>query len=135
VPASSAPSGRTFELGVQQLLPRGDRALDQVGPDAEGVGVVGGGDLMDAAMVVEATGDYTYPDKGNMTKAEIDRTMKVLVGAGDALRAHLGDGGRPHRLDHRLARGHQVHGFVEASWTPRWWWRPPATTPIPTRAT
>jgi hypothetical protein len=60
-------------------------------------------------MVVEATGDYTYPDKGNMTKAEIDRTMKV----GDALRAHLGDGGRPHRLDHRLARGHQVHGFVE----------------------
>ena len=27
---------------------------------------------MDAAMVVEAMGEYTYPDKGNMTKAEID---------------------------------------------------------------
>src|SRR5271169_5054028 len=28
--------------------------------------------IMDAAMVVEATGKYKYPDKGNMTKAEID---------------------------------------------------------------
>src|SRR5471032_464269 len=33
--------------------------------------------IMDAAMVVEATGQYKYPDKGNMTKAEIDMTMKV----------------------------------------------------------
>ncbi len=32
-------------------------------------------------MVIEATGDYTYPDKGNMTKAEIDRTIKVLIEA------------------------------------------------------
>lgn len=37
--------------------------------------------IMDAAMVVEAMGEYTYPDKGNMTKAEIDRTMKVLIEA------------------------------------------------------
>ncbi|MGI3902857.1 MAG: ABC transporter substrate-binding protein [Janthinobacterium lividum] len=37
--------------------------------------------IMDAAMVVEATGQYKYPDKGNMTKAEIDMTMKVLTEA------------------------------------------------------
>jgi putative spermidine/putrescine transport system substrate-binding protein len=37
--------------------------------------------IMDAAMVVEATGAYKYPDKGNMTKAEIDLTMKVLTEA------------------------------------------------------
>ena len=32
--------------------------------------------IMDAAMVVEASGQHTYADKGNMTKAEIDLTMK-----------------------------------------------------------
>ena len=32
-------------------------------------------------MVVEAAGLYKYPDKGNMTKAEIDLTMKVLTEA------------------------------------------------------
>ena len=37
--------------------------------------------IMDAAMVVEATGDYTYADKGNMTKPEIDRTIKLLIEA------------------------------------------------------
>ena len=37
--------------------------------------------IMDAAMVVEATGKYKYPDKGNMTKAEIDMTMAVLTEA------------------------------------------------------
>ncbi len=37
--------------------------------------------IMDAAMVVESLGDYTYADKGNMTKAEIDLTMKVLTEA------------------------------------------------------
>src|SRR5476651_1260007 len=37
--------------------------------------------IMDAAMVVESTGAYKYPDKGNMTKAEIDMTMKVLTEA------------------------------------------------------
>jgi putative spermidine/putrescine transport system substrate-binding protein len=37
--------------------------------------------IMDAAMVVEATGRYKYPDKGNMTKAEIDLTIKTLIEA------------------------------------------------------
>lgn len=37
--------------------------------------------IMDAAMVVEASGLYKYPDKGNMTRAEIDLTMKVLTEA------------------------------------------------------
>ena len=37
--------------------------------------------IMDAAMVVEAMGEYKYPDKGNMTKKEIDLTMKVLTEA------------------------------------------------------
>ncbi|GJE28891.1 hypothetical protein LKMONMHP_3765 [Methylobacterium organophilum] len=37
--------------------------------------------IMDAAMAIEAAGEYTYPDKGNMTKAEIDRTIKVLIEA------------------------------------------------------
>ncbi|MCP4227327.1 MAG: ABC transporter substrate-binding protein, partial [Actinomycetia bacterium] len=33
--------------------------------------------IMDAAMVVESMGEHTYVDKGNMTRAEIDLTMKV----------------------------------------------------------
>ena len=37
--------------------------------------------IMDAAMVVEATGQHKYEDKGNMTKAEIDLTMKILTEA------------------------------------------------------
>ena len=37
--------------------------------------------IMDAAMAVEATGQYKYADKGNMTKAEIDLTIKVLTDA------------------------------------------------------
>jgi len=37
--------------------------------------------IMDAAMVVEAMGEYAYPDKGNMTKAEIDLTMKIMTEA------------------------------------------------------
>ena len=37
--------------------------------------------IMDAAMVVEATGQHKYADKGNMTKDEIDLTMKVLTDA------------------------------------------------------
>ena len=35
--------------------------------------------IMDAAMVVEAMGLYKYPDKGNMTKKEIDLTIKTLI--------------------------------------------------------
>ena len=37
--------------------------------------------IMDAAMVVEAKGIYKYPDKGNMTKQEIDLTIKTLIEA------------------------------------------------------
>jgi putative spermidine/putrescine transport system substrate-binding protein len=37
--------------------------------------------IMDAAMVVEAMGIYKYPDKGNMTKKEIDLTIKTLIEA------------------------------------------------------
>jgi putative spermidine/putrescine transport system substrate-binding protein len=37
--------------------------------------------IMDAALVVEALGVHKYADKGNMTKAEIDLTMKVLTDA------------------------------------------------------
>ncbi|MEI7443826.1 MAG: PotD/PotF family extracellular solute-binding protein [Burkholderiales bacterium] len=37
--------------------------------------------IMDAAMVVEAMGLYKYPDKGNMTKKEIDLTIKTLIEA------------------------------------------------------
>ena len=37
--------------------------------------------IMDAAMVVESMGEHTYADKGNMTKEEIDLTMKVLTEA------------------------------------------------------
>ena len=37
--------------------------------------------IMDAAMAVEAAGLYKYPDKGNMTKPEIDLTIKALIEA------------------------------------------------------
>jgi putative spermidine/putrescine transport system substrate-binding protein len=37
--------------------------------------------IMDAAMVVEASGLHKYPDKGNMSKAEIDLTIKTLIEA------------------------------------------------------
>jgi putative spermidine/putrescine transport system substrate-binding protein len=37
--------------------------------------------IMDAAMVVEASGIHTYADKGNMTKEEIDLTTKTLIDA------------------------------------------------------
>ncbi len=37
--------------------------------------------IMDCAMVVEATGQHKYADKGNMTKAEIDLTMKIMTDA------------------------------------------------------
>jgi len=45
--------------------------------------------IMDAAMVVESLGEYTYPDKGNMTKEEIDMTMKILT---EAKKADAGRG-------------------------------------------
>ncbi len=37
--------------------------------------------IMDAAMVVEAAGLYKYPDKGNMTRKEIDLTIRTLIEA------------------------------------------------------
>ncbi|ANJ71078.1 extracellular solute-binding protein [Ralstonia insidiosa] len=37
--------------------------------------------IMDAAMVVEAKGIHKYADKGNMTRAEIDLTIKTLIEA------------------------------------------------------
>ncbi len=35
--------------------------------------------IMDAAMAIESRGDMKYADKGNMTKAEIDKTVAVLT--------------------------------------------------------
>ena len=37
--------------------------------------------IMDAAMAIEARGDMTYGDKGNMTREEIDKTIAVLIEA------------------------------------------------------
>ena len=37
--------------------------------------------IMDAAMAVEAAGRHRYADKGNMTRQEIDLTMRVLTEA------------------------------------------------------
>lgn len=37
--------------------------------------------IMDAAMAIEARGDFTYGDKGNMTRAEIDKTIEILIAA------------------------------------------------------
>jgi putative spermidine/putrescine transport system substrate-binding protein len=37
--------------------------------------------IMDAAMAIEARGDITYVDKGNMTRAEIDQTIAILIKA------------------------------------------------------
>ena len=35
--------------------------------------------IMDAAMAIEARGDFKYADKGNMTKTEIDKTIEILT--------------------------------------------------------
>ena len=35
--------------------------------------------IMDAAMAIEARGDLTYGDKGNMTPEEIDKTIAILI--------------------------------------------------------
>ena len=37
--------------------------------------------IMDMAMVVESMGEYTYPDKGNMTREEIDMTLGIFTEA------------------------------------------------------
>ena len=37
--------------------------------------------IMDMAMVVESMGEYTYPDKGNMTREEIELTLGIFTEA------------------------------------------------------
>ncbi len=70
--------------------------------------------IMDAAMVVEAMGEYTYPDKGNMTKAEIDLTMKIFTEAKKAgqFRAFWSDFNESVNL---MASGEVV---IQSMWAP-----------------
>jgi putative spermidine/putrescine transport system substrate-binding protein len=70
--------------------------------------------IMDAAMVVESMGEYKYPDKGNMTKPEIDRTMKVLTDAKKAgqFRAFWKDFNESVNL---MASGETV---IQSMWSP-----------------
>src|SRR5450755_3634414 len=70
--------------------------------------------IMDAAMVVEATGKYKYPDKGNMTKPEIDMTMGVLTEAKKAgqFRAFWKDFNESVNL---MASGETV---IQSMWSP-----------------
>ncbi|MFC0408611.1 ABC transporter substrate-binding protein [Roseomonas elaeocarpi] len=70
--------------------------------------------IMDAAMVVEALGDYTYPDKGNMTKAEIDKTLGILTEAKKAgqFRAFWSDFNESVNL---MASGETV---IQSMWSP-----------------
>jgi putative spermidine/putrescine transport system substrate-binding protein len=35
--------------------------------------------IIDVAMALEARGDFKYADKGNMTKEEIDKTIKIMI--------------------------------------------------------
>jgi len=46
--------------------------------------------IMDAAMASEATGKLQYVDKGNMTTAEIDKTIAIKVGTRNAERIFAG---------------------------------------------
>jgi putative spermidine/putrescine transport system substrate-binding protein len=70
--------------------------------------------IMDAAMVVEAMGTYKYPDKGNMTKAEIDMTMKVMTEAKKAgqFRAFWSDFNQSVNL---MSSGETV---IQSMWSP-----------------
>ncbi len=70
--------------------------------------------IMDAAMVVEAMGEYTYPDKGNMTKDEIDLTMKIFTEAKKAghFRAFWSDFNESVNL---MASGEVV---IQSMWSP-----------------
>jgi putative spermidine/putrescine transport system substrate-binding protein len=70
--------------------------------------------IMDAAMVMEATGQYKYPDKGNMTRAEIDRTMAMLTEAKKAgqFRAFWSDFNESVNL---MASGETV---IQSMWSP-----------------
>ena len=70
--------------------------------------------IMDAAMVVEAMGEYKYPDKGNMTKEEIDLTMKIFTEAKKAgqFRAFWSDFNESVNL---MASGEVV---IQSMWSP-----------------
>ncbi len=70
--------------------------------------------IMDAAMVVEATGQYKYADKGNMTKAEIDLTMKIMTEAKKAgqFRAFWSDFNQSVNL---MSSGETV---IQSMWSP-----------------
>jgi putative spermidine/putrescine transport system substrate-binding protein len=70
--------------------------------------------IMDAAMVVEATGKYKYADKGNMTKEEIDLTMKTMTEAKKAgqFRAFWKDFNESVNL---MASGETV---IQSMWSP-----------------
>ncbi|MBP0493854.1 ABC transporter substrate-binding protein [Pararoseomonas indoligenes] len=70
--------------------------------------------IMDAAMVMEATGQYKYPDKGNMSRAEIDRTMAMLTEAKKAgqFRAFWSDFNESVNL---MASGETV---IQSMWSP-----------------
>src|ERR1700741_439279 len=70
--------------------------------------------IMDGALVVEASGLHKYADKGNMTKAEIDLTMKVLTDAKKAgqFRAFWQDFNESVNL---MASG---EGVIQSMWSP-----------------
>jgi putative spermidine/putrescine transport system substrate-binding protein len=70
--------------------------------------------IMDAAMVVEATGQHKYEDKGNMTRAEIDLTMKIMTEAKKAgqFRAFWKDFNESVNL---MASGETV---IQSMWSP-----------------
>ncbi len=70
--------------------------------------------IMDAAMVVEASGKYKYPDKGNMTKEEIDMTIGILIDAKKAgqFRAFWSDFNESVNL---MASGETV---IQSMWSP-----------------
>lgn len=70
--------------------------------------------IMDAAMVVEAMDQHKYADKGNMTRAEIDLTMKVMTEAKKAgqFRAFWKDFNESVNL---MASGETV---IQSMWSP-----------------
>ena len=71
--------------------------------------------IMDAAMVVEATGQHKYADKGNMTKQEIDLTIKLMTEAKKAgqFRAFWKDFNESVNL---MASGETI---IQSMWSPR----------------
>ncbi len=70
--------------------------------------------IMDAAMAVEAAGIHKYADKGNMTKAEIDLTIRTLIEAKKAgqFRAFWKDFNESVNL---MAAGETV---IQSMWSP-----------------